>query len=221
MIGMYNESTYFNGVPETLDMQLKKIDQLGTDKTYSHFAAGWAVAGNTPFKWTKQVASNFGGTRNGMVIHWPRGIKAKNEIRSQFHHVIDIAPTVYQAIGIPAPTRVNGIDQRPLEGVSMLYSFDDASASGNHKTQYFEMFGNRAIYHDGWIAGTVHRAPWEAEPRQKLQEDNWELYHVDDDPTESYDRAPQQAQLVADLKSRVEEMVHSLPDEARRAWRDR
>jgi arylsulfatase A-like enzyme len=118
MIGMYNENTYFNGVQETLDMQLERIDELGTEHTYNHFAAGWAVAGNTPFTWTKQVASNFGGTRNGMVMHWPRGIKAKNEVRSQFHHVIDVAPTIYSAAGVPAPRTVNGIKQRPMEGVA-------------------------------------------------------------------------------------------------------
>lgn len=181
MIGMYNESTYFNGVPETLDMQLSRMKDLGSDKTYNHFAAGWAVAGNTPFTWTKQVASNFGGTRNGMVVHWPKGIKAKNEIRSQFHHVIDVAPTIYEAAGVPAPRMVNGVAQRPMEGVSMLYSFDQPTAPEKRKTQYFEIAGNRGIYHDGWFAGTIHKAPWEDKPRHKLSEDVWELYQVSED----------------------------------------
>ena len=166
MIGMYNENTYFNGVTETLEMQLSKIDKLGTEETYNHFAAGWAIAGNTPFTWAKQVASNFGGTRNGMVVHWPAGIKSKNEVRSQFHHVIDVAPTIYESTGIPAPTMVNGIEQRPMEGISMKYSFDNADAPDARTTQYFEMIGNRAIYHEGWFAGTIHKAPWEAAPRQ-------------------------------------------------------
>jgi arylsulfatase len=161
MIGMFNENTYFNGVQETLDMQMSKINELGTEHTYNHFAAGWAVAGNTQFTWAKQVASNFGGTRNAMVMHWPAGIKAKNERRSKFHHVIDIAPTIYECVGVPAPKTVYGIEQRPMEGVSMKYSFDDAKATDTRKTQYFEMIGNRAIYHDGWFAGTIHKAPWD------------------------------------------------------------
>ncbi len=178
MIGMFNENTYFNGVQETLDMQLSKLDKLGTEATYNHFAAGWAVAGNTPFTWTKQVASNFGGTRNGMVMSWPARIKSKGEVRSQFHHVIDVAPTIYEAAGIPIPKMVYGIQQRPMEGVSMVYSFDKATAPEARKTQYFEMIGNRGIYHEGWFAGTIHKAPWEAKPRKPLTEDVWELYNV-------------------------------------------
>jgi len=200
MIGMYNESTYFNGVQETLDMQLKKINELGTDKTYNHFAAGWAVAGNAPFTWTKQVASNFGGTRNGMVVHWPAGIKSQNEVRSQFHHVIDIAPTVYAAVGVPAPRMVNGIEQRPIEGVSMNYSFDNATAPDTRKTQYFEMAGNRAIYHEGWFAGTVHKAPWEASPRHPLTEDVWELYNVNEDFSQANNLASQNPAKLEELK---------------------
>ncbi len=200
MIGMYNENTYFNGVQETLDMQLNKIDELGTEHTYNHFAAGWAVAGNTPFTWTKQVASNFGGTRNGMVISWSAGIKSKNEIRSQFHHVIDVAPTVYEATHIPAPRIVNGIEQRPIEGVSMLYSFDNGAAPDARKTQYFEMIGNRAIYNDGWFAGTVHKAPWEPAPRHPLNEDIWELYNVNEDFSQAHNLAEQNPQKLEELK---------------------
>lgn len=200
MIGMYNESTYFNGVPETLDMQLSRINDLGSDKAYNHFAAGWAVAGNTPFTWTKQVASNFGGTRNGMVVHWPQGIKAKNEIRNQFHHVVDVAPTIYEAAGIPAPRMVNGITQRPMEGVSMIYSFDNATAPDMRKTQYFEIAGNRGVYHDGWFAGTIHKAPWEANPRRKLTEDDWELYHVAEDFSMSANLAAKNPEKLKELK---------------------
>ena len=176
MNGLFNEMTYFNGVHETVQDILKRYDELGGPMSYPHMAAGWAVAGDTPFTWTKQVASNFGGTRNGMVIHWPKGIKAKREVRAQFHHVIDITPTVLEAAGLPEPKVVNGTPQAPIEGVSMVYTFGDAKAESRHTTQYFEILGNRAIYHDGWLAGTVHRAPWELKPRGPLTDDKWELY---------------------------------------------
>jgi arylsulfatase A-like enzyme len=202
MIGMYNENTYFNGVQETLDMQLDRIDQLGTEHTYNHFAAGWAVAGNTPFTWTKQVASNFGGTRNGMVLHWPAGVKSKNEVRSQFHHVIDVAPTIYEAVGVPAPKMVYGIPQRPMEGVSMNYSFDNATAPDTRTTQYFEMIGNRAIYHEGWYAGTIHKAPWEAAPRRPLTEDIWELYNVNEDFSQANNLAEKNPEKLEELKKK-------------------
>jgi len=176
MSGLFNEMTYFNGVQETVQDILKHYDDLGGPNTYSHYAAGWAVAGDTPFTWTKQVASNYGGTRNGMVIHWPKGVKAKGEVRSQWHHVIDVVPTILEAAGLPEPKAVNGITQTPIEGVSMLYTTNDAKAEDRHLTQYFEMFGNRAIYSDGWLAGTVHKAPWEPKPRATLENDQWELY---------------------------------------------
>ncbi len=208
MIGMFNENTYFNGVQETLDMQLKRINELGTEHTYNHFAAGWAVAGNTPFTWTKQIASNFGGTRNGMVLHWPAGIKSRNEIRSQFHHVIDVAPTIYEAVGVPAPRMVNGIEQRPMEGVAMSYSFDNASAPDTRTTQYFEMIGNRAIYHEGWFAGTIHKAPWEAAPRRPLADDVWELYNVDADFSQANNLAEKNPAKLEELKKKfMEEAV--------------
>ncbi len=174
--GMFNEMTYFNGVQEKVEDMIKSYDNWGDASTYSHYAAGWAVAGNTPFMWTKQVASSYGGTRNGMVIHWPKGIKAKNEIRSQWHHVIDVVPTILDAASLPQPKFVNGIQQSPIEGVSMLGTFNDAKAKDNHLTQYFEIFGNRAVYDNGWLAGTVHKAPWEPKPRAMLDNDVWELY---------------------------------------------
>ena len=208
MIGMYNENTYFNGIQETLDMQLTRINELGTEHTYNHFAAGWAVAGNTPFTWTKQVASNFGGTRNGMIMHWPAGIQSKNEVRSQFHHVIDVAPTIYEAAGLPAPKMVNGIEQRPMEGVSMVYSFNNPAAPDVRTTQYFEMIGNRAIYHEGWYAGTIHKAPWEAAPRRPLAEDVWELYNVTEDFSQANNLAEKNPEKLEELKKKfMEEAV--------------
>jgi arylsulfatase len=176
MDGLFNEMTYFNGVPETVQDILKHYDELGGPTTYPHYAAGWAVAGDTPFTWTKQVASSYGGTRNGMVVHWPKGITAKGELRSQWHHVIDITPTILEAAQLPEPKSVNGTLQTPIEGVSLAYTFADAKAPSPHTTQYFEIFGNRAIYSDGWLAGTVHRAAWEFKVRRPLEEDIWELY---------------------------------------------
>lgn len=201
MIGQFNESTYFNGVQEQLGDILKHFDDLGGPKAYNHYAAGWAVAGDCPFTWTKQVAANFGGTRNGVVVHWPKGINSKNEIRSQFHHVIDVAPTVLEACGLPEPKSVNGVVQRPMEGVSMLYSFNDAKAKDRHITQYFEIYCNRAIYHDGWVAGTIHKAPWEPKPRvDSFDKDKWELYNVSEDFSQSTDLAATHPEKLKELQ---------------------
>jgi hypothetical protein len=145
-----------NGIVSTASQMMSHLETWGGPTTFPHFAIGWAWAGDTPFQWTKQVASHFGGTRNGMVLHWPNRITAKGEIRSQFHHVIDVAPTVLEAAGLPEPNLVNGVPQRPMDGVSMLYTVDDAKAADRRTTQYFEMFGNRAIYHEGWVAATRH-----------------------------------------------------------------
>src|SRR5262247_2974266 len=161
--GTFNEMVTLAGFGalETAESLLPRIDELGSPTAYNHYAVGWAHAMNTPYQWTKQVASHFGGTRNGTIVHWPKGIKARGEIRIQFHHVIDIAPTVLEVAGLPHPLMVNGVLQKPLEGVSMAYSFNDAAAPDRHETQYFEMFGNRGIYHQGWTAVTKHRTPWE------------------------------------------------------------
>jgi arylsulfatase A-like enzyme len=180
-VGMYNEMTYFNGVAEKVKDLMPLIDKWGGPETFPHMAAGWAVAFDVPFTWTKQVASDFGGTRNGLVVHWPKGIKDKGGIRTQFSHVIDIAPTILEAAGLPEPKIVNGIPQIPFDGTSMLYTFNNAKAEGQHKTQYFEMFGNRAIYHDGWLARTIHRAPWQTKNLPPLETDVWELYNVEED----------------------------------------
>jgi arylsulfatase A-like enzyme len=200
MNGMFSEMTYFNGVQETVSDMLKRYDEWGGPSTYPHMAAGWAVAGDTPFTWTKQVASNFGGTRNGMIVHWPKRIKAKGEVRSQFHHVIDVAPTTLEAAGLPEPKIVNGTRQEPIEGVSMMYTFDDSRAESHHKTQYFEIFGNRAIYADGWLAGTLHRAPWEMTPRRALLEDQWNLYDTRQDFSLTNDLATQNPAKLKELQ---------------------
>jgi arylsulfatase len=200
--GMFNEYTYFNGVQETVGDMLKKIGQWGGPETYPHMASGWAVAFDAPFGWMKQVPSDFGGTRNGMVVHWPKGIKAKNGIRSQFSHVIDIAPTILEAIGLPEPKVVNSTPQIPMEGTSLAYSFEDPKARERHTTQYFEIAGNRAIYHDAWFARTIHRAPWEAKPRRTLQDESaWQLYDTRSDFSLANDLAAKNPQKLAELKA--------------------
>ncbi len=212
--GMFSEMTYFNGVQEKVEDMLKYIDKWGGPETYPHMAAGWAVAFDTPYQWTKQVASDHGGTKVGMAVRWPRGIKAKGEQRTQFHHVIDVAPTILEAAGLPEPIEVNGVKQRPMDGVSMAYSFDDGQAKERHTTQYFEMFGNRAIYHEGWFARTIHRAPWEMQPRRALAEDIWELFDTRTDFSLVNDLAKQEPQKLAELQAlfmQEAERNHALP----------
>jgi arylsulfatase len=212
--GMFNEYTYFNAVPEKVADMLKLIDKWGGPETYPHFASGWAVAMDSPFTWTKQVASDFGGTRNGMVVHWPKGIKSKNEMRSQFTHVIDVAPTILEAAKLPEPKVVDGTPQVPMEGVSMVYTFDDAKAKERHTTQYFEIAGNRAIYHDGWLARVIHRAPWEYKPRTTLDKDVWELYDVRNDFSLSTDLAKKEPKKLAEMQAlfmQEAEKNHVLP----------
>ena len=177
--GCYNEMSYFNGIEqlETAEYLSARLDKLGGPDSYNHYAVGWAHAFNTPYQWTKQVASHWGGTRNGTIVHWPRAIKGKGEIRSQFTHVIDLAPTVLEAAGLPQPVSVNGVHQDALEGTSMVYSFNDVAATETHNVQYFEMFGNRGIYLNGWTAVTKHRTPWEAKATPPAFDDDvWELY---------------------------------------------
>ena len=198
--GIFNEMTFFNGVPEPLEQQLKHLDEWGGPDTYPHYAIGWAIAGNTPFSYAKQVASNYGGNCNPMVVHWPNRIQARGELRTLFHHLIDVAPTVLEAAGLPEPKVVNGIPQRPMEGVSLLYTFDDPGARSRRTTQYFEIAGNRGVYHDGWFAGTVHRAPWEREPRAPLAEDRWELYHVAEDFSQAEDLAAKNPEKLKELQ---------------------
>jgi arylsulfatase len=181
--GSFNEMLMMNGVSflETPEFMSSRIDDFGTPAAYNHYAVGWAHAMDTPYQWTKQVASHWGGTRNGTMIHWPNGIKAKGEVRTQFHHVIDLAPTILEVAGIPEPLSVNGVQQMPLQGASMVYSFDDSAAAERRETQYFEMFVNRGIYHKGWTAVTRHSTPWEAGAELPPYDDDvWELYGPDD-----------------------------------------
>ena len=181
--GSFNETFLFNGMAalETPEFLKANIDKFGGPEAYNHFAVGWAHAMDTPYQWTKQVASHWGGTRNGTIIHWPNGIKSKGETRAQFHHVIDVAPTILEAAGLPQPTFVHGIQQKPIEGVSMLYSFDEAKAADTHEIQYFEMFVNRGIYYKGWTAVTRHSIPWSTTGTlPAFDDDVWELYSPDD-----------------------------------------
>jgi arylsulfatase A-like enzyme len=177
--GAFNELANFNGMAalETPEFMLSKVEEFGSPSSYNHYSVGWAWAMDTPFQWTKQVASHWGGTRNGTIVHWPNGIEERGGLRSQFSHVIDVAPTILEAANLPEPSVVNGVQQSPMEGTSMLYSFNEADHPERHALQYFEMFGNRGIYHKGWSAVTKHRTPWVMVGRPPaLDDDVWELY---------------------------------------------
>jgi arylsulfatase A-like enzyme len=202
--GTFNEMITLGGFAqlETPQFLTARLDKFGGPEAYNHYAVGWAHAMDTPYQWTKQVASHWGGTRNGTIVHWPRGIKGKSETRTQFHHVIDIAPTILEVAGLPEPTMVNGVLQKPMEGVSMVYSFNDAKAPERHETQYFEMFGNRGIYHKGWTAVTKHRTPWETGTIKLIpfDDDNWELYDTTKDWTQARDLAKEQPAKLRELQ---------------------
>ncbi|MCK6481357.1 MAG: arylsulfatase, partial [Planctomycetes bacterium] len=220
--GTYNEMMALNGIVGRADQMMGHVEDWGGPSTFPHYAIGWAWAGNTPFQWTKQVASHFGGTRNGMVVHWPKGFEAKGGLRSQFHHVIDVAPTVLEAAGIPEPRVVNGIGQRPMDGVSMLYAAKDAAAKDRRRTQYFEMFGNRGVYHEGWVACTRHSIPWLMGSTPPLSEDVWELYHVEEDFSQAEDLAAKEPAKLKELQEVfLKEAVrnHVLPIDDRRSER--
>jgi arylsulfatase A-like enzyme len=199
--GVFNEMVSLNGQKEDVSYIVAHLDELGGPKSYNHFPVGWAWAMNTPFQWGKQVASHFGGTRNPLVISWPERIKDKGGIRSQFHHVIDVAPTLLEAAGIPEPVEVNGVTQKPIEGVSMVYTFGDAGAKGHRGTQYFEMLGNRALYHDGWIAVCRHgRLPWETSGSFDFASDTWQLYNLQEDFSEANDLSAKYPEKLRELQ---------------------
>ena len=220
--GNYNEMMALNGIIGKAEQMMPHLEDWGGPTTFPHFAVGWAWAGNTPFQWTKQVASHFGGTRNGMVLHWPKRIQGTGHVRSQFHHVIDVAPTVLEAAGLPQPRVVNGVKQRPMDGVSMLYTTGNPKAPDRRTTQYFEMFGNRGIYHKGWMASTRHSTPWVMVPLPPLPNDVWELYHVDRDFSQANDLARQHPDKLKELQEVFfKEAVrnHVLPIDDRRSER--
>jgi arylsulfatase len=200
--GCFNEIVVLNGAGglETVDFMTSRIDDFGTPKAYNHYAVGWAHAMDTPYQWTKQVASHWGGTRNGAIVHWPSRLKGKGEIRTQFHHVIDIAATVLDVAGLPEPSFVHGIQQMPLHGVSMAPSFGDASAPEVRETQYFEMFCNRGIYHQGWTAVTRHSTPWIMSEVPPLDADIWELY-APEDWTQAHDLAQEKPEKLSELQT--------------------
>jgi arylsulfatase A-like enzyme len=220
--GTYNEMMALNGIAGNSSQMMSHIDDWGSPNTFPHFAIGWAHAGNTPFQWTKQIASHFGGTRNGMVVSWPKGIQGKGEIRSQFSHVTDIAPTILEAIGLPTPKSVNGTEQTPFNGVSMKYTFNDAKATEHRKTQYFEMFGNRAIYHEGWVAAARHSIPWLLVKNPPLSADKWELYNIEEDFSQANDLAakfPDKLKEMQGLFAKEAEKNYVFPIDDRRAER--
>jgi arylsulfatase A-like enzyme len=203
--GLYSEFAILNGIHPTVAENMKFYDVWGTDKTYPHFAVPWAWAWDTPYQWTKEVASHFGGTRNGMAMAWPARIKDAGGIRTQFHHVIDIVPTILEAVGLPEPVSVNGVAQRPIEGVSMAYSWDNADAPERRTTQYFEMFGSRAIYHDGWIASAPPVvAPWalslKPPPTDVMNGFKWQLYDLTKDWTQAEDVAAKEPDKLRDME---------------------
>lgn len=201
--GTFSEIASLIGIQLGLESTLKRIDEIGGPTSEPHVPVGWAWAMDAPFQWTKQVASHFGGTRNPMIVHWPKGIKSKGEIRSQFHHVIDVVPTILEACKIPEPKVVNGIPQKPIEGVSMVYSFDDAKAKDRRTTQYFELATNRAIYHDGWVACSKYGLPWVTAGRDDgFLTAPWELYNINDDFSQAVDLAATNPEKLNELKAK-------------------
>jgi arylsulfatase A-like enzyme len=202
--GAFNEMANFNGMAalETPEFMLSKVEEFGSPSSYNHYSVGWAWAMDTPFQWTKQVASHWGGTRNGTIVHWPNGIEQSGGLRSQFTHVIDVAPTILEAAGLPEPTMVNGVQQSPMEGSSMLCSFNEADAPVRHNLQYFEMFANRGIYHKGWSAVTKHRTPWIMVGGKvpAFDEDIWELYDGSTDYSQAHNLVAERPDMLAKLQ---------------------
>ena len=203
LTGTLNVMRTMLGLPDDVSSMLKHIDEIGGAQFENHYPVGWCWAGSSPFHWMKQVASHFGGTRNGLVMSWPKRITDRGGLRSQFHHCIDIAPTILEAAGIPEPREVNGVPQKPIEGVSMAYTFDDAKAPSQRVTQYFEMFGNRALYHDGWVAGCQHgRLPWVTAGSASFDDDKWELYSINEDFSQANDLAAKKPRKLRELQDR-------------------
>jgi arylsulfatase A-like enzyme len=199
--GSLCENMFFNGFSEKWQDNIKVIDELGGPKHFNHFPSAWAHAMNTPFQWTKQVASHFGGTRNPMIVSWPARIKDKGGLRTQFLHTIDIVPTLYEFCGITVPTELNGVQQKPIEGVSFAFTFDDAEAKSLRKTQYFELGCNRGLYHDGWMASSPSFVPWDPNRSSfDLDKAPWELYKIDEDFSQAKDLAEQYPEKLRELQ---------------------
>ena len=202
--GAFNEMANFNGMAglETPEFMASKMNEFGSPSSYNHYAVGWAWAMNSPFQWTKQVASHWGGTRNATIVHWPNGIEERGGLRSQFTHVIDIAPTILEVAGLPEPTMVNGVQQSPMEGTSMAYTFGEPAAPERHDLQYFEMFGNRGIYYKGWSAVTKHRTPWQMVGGviPAFDDDLWELYDGNSDYSQARDLVAEKPEMLAKLQ---------------------
>jgi arylsulfatase A-like enzyme len=197
--GRFNTVTSYNGLPESVDDQFAHLAEFGGPHSDMTPPLGWAIADNAPFAYC-QFSTAYGGTTNGVVIHYPKGIKANGEIRPQYHHLIDIAPTVLEAAGLPQPKLVNSAPQKPMEGVSMVYSFSDAAAKSPHTVQYAEFAGNRGIYKDGWYALTLHRVPWESQPRTTFDQDKWELYNTTEDFSGAIDLAARYPEKLKELQ---------------------
>jgi arylsulfatase len=206
LAGTFNETYVLNGLQTALEANLRHYDEWGTATTYPHYHAGWAMAGNTPFRYFKQ-SEHRGGQHDALVVHWPDGIKAKGEIRSQYHHISDIAPTILDVAGLSVPESYHGVKQQPMDGISMRYAFDDADAANRKERQYYEMFGNRAIWADGWKAVTLHakRMPWIINLRGSFEDDEWELYHVAEDFSESTNVAAQHPEKLEELIAMFDE----------------
>lgn len=199
LTGLFNEASVFNMEPESTEENMKRINELGSPTSYNHYPVGWAMAGDSPFKWYKQY-THYGGTKDPLIVHWPKGIRDRGKIRTQFHHSVDIVPTIFEALGLDPPAEIGGYTQAPLEGVSMFYSFNDATASSRKKIQYFEMLGNRAIWYNGWKAVAYHgRLPWENNARWSFDEDKWELYNVEEDFSECKDLADKHPEKLRQL----------------------
>lgn len=208
LTGSFNETYVLNGLQTPFDANMKHYDEWGGPNTYPHFHAGWALAGNTPFKYFKQIVHR-GGIQDALVIQWPDGIKAKGEIRNQYHHIIDIAATIFDVTGTPFLKELDGVEQMDLDGVSMAYSFDNSETPTQHPEQYYELFGNRAIYKDGWKAVTIHgnRMPWFLNKTAPFEDDVWELYHIDEDFSEAVNLADKYPNKLKKLKARWEELA--------------
>ena len=208
LAGTFNETYVLNGLQTPFDANLRQYDAWGDATTYPHYHAGWAMAGNTPFRYFKQTEHR-GGQHDALVVHWPNGIQARGEVRDQYHHISDIAPTILEAAGVEVPEVYHGVAQQPMDGTSMLYAFDDADAPNRKERQYYEMFGNRAIWVDGWKAVTLHanRMPWELNVTLPFDQDEWELYHVAEDFSEAHN-------VAAENPEKLEELIQIFDEEA-------